>query len=59
MSLDWKCELCGRPKHQPCAGTLTRLDGTAPEPLPGRVEHYARALPPGSSKAEKRNEALI
>jgi hypothetical protein len=51
MSLDWKCLLCEQPKGQECVGTLTRLDGQTPEPLPNRAEHFARALPPDKNRS--------
>jgi hypothetical protein len=54
VSLDWKCELCGAKKGQPCVNTLRPS-----EPLVGRGEHFARVQPPGQLKVpEKRNEAL-
>lgn len=47
MSLDNPCEVCRQPKGQPCVNTIK--PGT---PLPGRGEHYARAMPPNPKESK-------
>lgn len=50
MSDEWRCILCGSPKGKKCRNTMARTDGangiTPDTPLPGREEHFARALRP-------------
>lgn len=41
MSDAWKCQVCQAPKGKPCRNTIR-----PGEPLPGRAEHFSRALRP-------------
>ena len=41
MSIEYPCPVCHAKPNQDCVNTIT-----PGQPLPGRKEHYARALPP-------------
>lgn len=47
MSVEYRCEVCKAKRGEPCTNTIT-----PGQPLPGRAEHLARALPPKPKEKE-------
>jgi hypothetical protein len=52
MSLEYACEVCEAKPDEPCRNTLH-----PGRPLPGRHEHYARALPPDDTARRRKAKA--